>query len=182
MALLKVEETALVMIDLQERLVPAMSGAAAVLDRCGLLLRGAAELGMDVIVTEQYPKGLGPTLPEIAGLLPANTPVIAKTGFSVFAEPAFRTELQSRRRRTLIVAGIEAHVCVYQSITDALERGFRVVAAADAVTSRRPADAEAALAQSGRLGAEILSAEAILFLLLGDAAAPHFKAISRLVR
>ena len=92
----RIESTALLVVDLQERLVPAMNNPGPVLDRSRLLLRGMAELGVDVLVTEQYPKGLGGTVPEIAELLPESSPPIAKTGFSAFVEPAFRTALEKR--------------------------------------------------------------------------------------
>ena len=116
----RIESTALLVVDLQERLVPAMNNPGPVLDRSRLLLRGMAELGVDVLVTEQYPKGLGGTVPEIAELLPESSPPIAKTGFSAFVEPAFRTALAAKPRKTLVVAGIEAHVCVLQT-----ERQYR---------------------------------------------------------
>ena len=136
----RIESTALLVVDLQERLVPAMNNPCPVLDRSRLLLRGMAELGVDVLVTEQYPKGLGGTVPEIAELLPESSPPIAKTGFSAFVEPAFRTALAAKPRKTLVVAGIEAHVCVLQTVFDALNEGFEVILAADAVTSRKAAD------------------------------------------
>ena len=175
-------ETSLIAIDLQERLAPAMSEFEACADRVELLLAGARELKLDVIATEQYPKGLGATLPRFAEALPEGTPVVAKTGFSVFEEPAFRTALASRTRKTLVFCGIESHVCVLQSVFDALERGFKVCLAADAVTSRKLADRELALQTARTAGALVLSSEALLFMMLRDAKNPAFKAVSKLVR
>ena len=174
--------TALVVVDLQEKLAPAMSEFEECANRVEMLLKGAAELKLDTIATEQYPKGLGATLPRFAGLLPPGTPVVAKTGFSVFEEPAFRTALAASTRKTLVFCGIESHVCVLQSVFDALERGFKVCLAADAVTSRKPSDRELALEAARAAGALVVSSEALLFMMLRDAQNPAFKAISKLVR
>ena len=151
-------------------------------DRVEMLLKAAAELKLDVLATEQYPKGLGATLPRFAELLPEGTQVVAKTGFSVFEEPAFRTALAARTRKTLIFCGIESHVCVLQSVFDALERGFEVCLAADAVTSRKLSDRELALEAARSAGALVLSSEALLFMMFRDAQNPAFKAVSKLVR
>jgi len=175
-------ETALIVVDMQERLAPAMADFEACADRVELLLKGAAELKLDVIATEQYPKGLGTTLPRFADILPEKTPVIAKTGFSVFEEPAFRTALAACSRKTLVFCGIESHVCVLQSVFDALERGFKVCLAADAVTSRKLPDRELALQAARAAGALVSSGEALLFMMLRDAKNPAFKAVSKLVR
>ena len=179
---IEVASTALVLIDVQEKLAPAMSDFEPCANRIELLLDGARELGVDTIVTEQYPKGLGNTLPRFASKLPPDQFYIPKTGFSVFAEPAFRTALAQKHRETLIFCGIESHVCVLQSVFDALDKGFKVCLAADAVTSRKAADRELALAAARRAGALVLSAEALLFMLLKDAKNPAFKAVSKLVR
>lgn len=110
------------------------------------------------------------------------TPILSKTSFSVFGEPAFRTALESKYRKTVIIAGIETHVCVLQSAFDALNAGYQVILAEDAVTSRKAGDRDAALAAARHAGVCVLSVEAILFWLLRDASNPAFKAISRLVR
>ncbi len=176
------ESTVLLIVDLQERLVPAMADPGGVIERSRLLLNGAAALGIDVIVTEQYPKGLGHTIPAIAELLPQSSPVVEKTGFSAFVEPGFRTKLATKPTKTLVVAGIESHVCVLQTVLDALKNGFEVICAADAVSSRKVSDRELALKAMRHAGAQVLSAESVLFLLLRDAKHPAFKAVSKLVR
>lgn len=175
-------ETALVVIDLQERLAPAMAEFEPCANRVEMLLAGAAELKLDAIATEQYPKGLGATLPRFAEKLPEGTVVVAKTGFSCFEEPAFRTSLAAKTRKTLVFCGIESHVCVLQSVLDALDRGFKVCLAADAVTSRKLADRELALQAARAAGALVVSSEALLFMMLRDAKNPAFKAVSKLVR
>ena len=177
-----IASTALVLIDVQEKLAPAMCDFEPCANRIELLLDGARELGVDTIVTEQYPKGLGNTLPRFASRLPEDQLYLPKTGFSVFADPGFRTELSRKHRETLVFCGIESHVCVLQSVFDALERGFKVCLAADAVTGRKASDRELALVAARAAGATVLSAEALLFMLLKDAKNPAFKAVSKLVR
>ena len=176
------DSTALVVIDVQEKLAPAMSDFEPCANRIELLLDGARELGVDTIMTEQYPKGLGATLPRFSSHLPPDQLYLPKTGFSVFADPGFRTLLSQKRRETLIFCGIESHVCVLQSVLDALEKGFNTCLAADAVTSRKTADRELALDAARAAGALVLSSEALLFMLLKDAKHPAFKAVSKLVR
>lgn len=176
------ESTVLLVVDLQERLVPAMAEPAAVVERSRILIEGAAALGVDVLVTEQYPKGLGSTVPAIAGVLPGTAATVEKTGFSAFAEPAFRTRLAATPKKTLVVAGIEAHVCVLQTVYDALEEGFEVICAADAVSSRKAADRELALSAMRHAGAQVLPVESVLFLLLRDAKHAAFKTVSKLIR
>ncbi len=177
-----VESSVLVLIDFQEKLVRVMDNFEPTLSRARLLLDGAAALQLDVIATEQYPRGLGATIPEIAEQLPMTAPILSKTAFSIFGEPAFRTALESKYRKTIILAGIETHVCVLQSAFDALNAGYQVILAEDAVTSRKGSDRAAALAAVRQAGVCVLSTEAILFQLLRDASNPAFKAISRLVR
>lgn len=177
-----VEYSVFLLIDQQERLVKAIDDAEAITARQTVMLRGAELLGLDTIVTEQYPKGLGHTVPEIAGLLTPETNVIAKTAFSAFGEPAFRSALRQRPRADLFVAGIESHICVLQTVFDALAGDLRVWVLADAIGSRRAADRELALAAMRQRGAEIIPVEAALFMLLGDARHAAFKGVSALIK
>ncbi len=174
--------TAILLIDMQERLIKAMDNAEAVLNRQQLLLHAAGILNLPVVVTEQYPQGLGPTIPALTELLPPGTPVVAKTSFSCFDEPKFAVELAARQYRTLIVIGCEAHVCIQQTVLDALARGYQVVLAADAVTSRSGYNIDWALALTREAGAAVMSAEAALFWIVRDATHPDFRALSKLVR
>lgn len=176
------ESSVLLIVDLQERLLPAVTAPDAVVERTRILLEGALALGVDVLVTEQYPKGLGHTVPVIADLLSRNSETIEKTGFSAFAEPSFRTKLVATPKKTLIVAGIEAHICVLQTVLDALDDGFEVICVADAVSSRKPENRELALEAMRRAGAQVLPVESVLFMLLRDAKNPVFKTISQLIR
>ena len=178
----EIASTAVVLIDMQERLVPAMSAAAECVNRQKVLLEAAKVLKLDVLVSEQYPAGLGNTVGEIKAVLPENTPAIAKTSFSCFGESAFVAALEAKKRKSLIIAGIESHVCVYQTVMDALSRKYEVFVLADAVTSRLEESKKLALSAMRHAGANVINVEAALFLLLRDARHPDFKAISKLVR
>ena len=118
----------------------------------------------------------------MAEVLPENTPIIEKTDFSVFGEAQFNTELLKKSVHTMIICGIESHVCVLQSIFDAVARGYQVIVAADAVSSRKNGDRELALRQAENAGAFLMSSEAVLFWLLKSAKHPSFKNISKLVK
>jgi hypothetical protein len=177
-----VENALLVAVDLQAKLMPAMSDSESIIRRAAIMVQGAAELGLDIVVSEQYPKGLGNTVPELATWLGEKTPVIAKTSFSVFGSAEFCAELAKRRREVLIFSGIESHVCLLQSVLDAVERGYEVIVASDAVMSRKFSDCHAALEMMRSKGVSVISTESILFMLLRDAAHPAFKTISKLVK
>ena len=162
--------------------MPAMNDSESIVNRASIMLRGAAELGMDIVVTEQYPKGLGNTLPELSTWLPDNTPVIAKSCFSVFLSPEFRTYLARRKREVLIFIGVEMHVCLLQSVLDARKAGYEVIVVADAVGSRKNSDRDLAFEAARAAGAEVLSSESVLFMLLRDSKHPAFKAVSGLIK
>ncbi|MBR2344855.1 MAG: isochorismatase family protein [Lentisphaeria bacterium] len=177
-----VENSLLVVVDLQQKLMPVMSDSELVTARAALMVRAAAELELDILVTEQYPKGLGSTVPEIATWLPDSANVCEKTAFSVFKSPEFMTELSSRKRQTLIFVGVEMNVCLLQSVLDARNAGYEVIVVADAVGSRKNSEKEWALETARRSGAYVLGSEAVLFMLLRDAKHPHFKAVSALIK
>lgn len=170
--------TALVLIDVQERLAPAMADFEACLANQRLWLEAAPLLGLPVIVTEQYPRGLGPTLPELAALM--TTPPIAKVTFSCFGTEAFAAAVAPYEE--LIVVGLEAHVCVLLTVLDGLARGLRIAVADDAVTSRSPAHRESGLRAAARAGALVAPTETLLFRQLGSSAHDGFRAISRMIR
>lgn len=177
-----VENSLLVVVDLQQKLMPAMSNGDAVIDRAAVMVRGAAELGVDIVATEQYPRGLGNTVPQISTWLPDNVNICEKTSFSVFKSETFLKTLNSRKREVLIFVGVEMHVCMLQSILDARSAGYEVIVIADAVGSRKSGDCSLALDVARSAGANVLSSEAVLFMLLRDAKNPHFKAISALIK
>jgi nicotinamidase-related amidase len=172
-------DAVLLQIDWQERLFPAMpadtrDGAVAA---AGHLAWLAGELGMPVLRTEQYPRGLGPTL----AALPA-APAIEKLDFSACQEPSFAEALRATGRRTVLLTGMEAHICVALTARDLRDAGFDVFVVADAVLSRRPADKELALARMHAEGCVIVPLESALFELAGRAGTPVFKEIARRVK
>lgn len=177
-----VENALLVIVDLQAKLMPAISEAERIIQRSEILVRAAAELGLDMVVSEQYPKGLGSTLPEISTWLPDSAPVIEKSSFSIFGTPEFNSALAKRKREVLIFAGVEMHVCLLQSVLDALSAGYEVIVAADCVGSRKNSDRDLALEMARSAGASVLSCESVLFMLMRDSKNPHFKAVSKLIK
>jgi len=169
----------LCLIDLQERLVPAIDGGDGVVANAGRLLAAAEELGVPVLMTEQNPKGLGPTVPELARPDGA-VPVVTKMEFDACRARGALEALPAGHH--VVVAGLEAHVCVLQTVLGLLDRSRRVYVVADAVGSRRPDNKAAALARLERAGAEIVTTEMVLFEWLGTAEDPKFKPVIGLVK
>jgi nicotinamidase-related amidase len=175
-------QTAVAVIDIQERLAAAMPPEvlAVVTRNTNILLRGAVALGLPVVVTEQYPKGLGPTLESIE--LPEGTQLIEKIEFSAAGAEGFVETLRSRHIKHVLLAGMEAHVCVLQTVIDLADAGFHTWILRDAVCSRTKASWRIGLSLAERAGGLIATTETALFLLLGRAGTPEFKAISQLVK
>lgn len=181
-ALLRREETGLILIDVQEGFRPVIDRFDETVRACGLLAEGFGILGAPVLSSEQYPKGLGATVPELAERLPEATITVDKLRFSACGVDAFDAALEAAGRRAWVVGGIEAHVCVGQTVLDLLDRGYETYVAADATSSRDPANKELALERMRRAGAHVTSSEMALFEMLEEAGTPEFKAISKLVR
>ena len=176
--LLTAEGAVLLLIDLQERLMPAICDGDAVVNRAVRLAEAARLLGVPVRATEQYPAGLGKTVPALAGY-PQST--MAKTTFSA-AEDAGFSALLPAGTREVVVAGCEAHVCVMQTVLGLLGLGHRVLLAADAVGSRDPADRSIAIDRARQHGAEIVTSEMVLFEWLRDSRHPKFREVQNLLR
>lgn len=174
--------TGLVIVDVQEAFRPVIDSFDETVAAVGLLAEGFAILGRPVIVTEQYPKGLGATVPEVADRLPQGVVPIEKTRFSACGVHEFDQAVDRAACRTWVVAGIEAHVCVEQTALDLMERGHDVHVAGDAVSSRTPRNRGFGIEKMMALGVHLTSAEMVLFEMLEEAGTPEFKAISRLVR
>jgi nicotinamidase-related amidase len=172
------EDTALLVIDVQEKLLPKIQGADALVRNIAFLVDAAGLVGMPVLATEQYPKGLGATVGELARRLP---PRPDKVAFSCCAVPAV-IEALNRGRPKVVLAGIESHVCVLQTGLDLLAAGHRVFVAADAVGSRYALDHELALRRLEKAGAVLTTSEACVFEWVGGADHPQFKKISALVQ
>jgi len=173
------QHAALLVVDMQEKLLAAMREPDAVVANTVRLIQGARELKIPVWATEQYPKGLGATVPAVADLIPERP---TKLTFQCCAVPQLLEQLYGRHIRHVTVAGIEAHVCVAQTALELLDLGFRVQIPADAVTSRNAIDREFTLRRMEAAGAIVSTTEAILFEWLATADRPEFKAISQLVK
>jgi nicotinamidase-related amidase len=176
---LSASDTALLVIDVQDRInaVMATDGHVA---RIEVLLEACAALGVPVVATEQYPKGLGPTVAALAGRLPS--PAHEKATFSCARDAATIEAIEATGRRTVLAVGIETHVCVLQTVLDLVQRGLAVHVPHDAVQSRRPADRDWALRRMQAAGAVVTSTESALFELLDRCDTAEFKTVSKLLK
>ncbi|MDD4911535.1 MAG: hydrolase [Sideroxydans sp.] len=181
--LLNPARATLVVIDVQEKLCAAMdqSVLAQLTKNAGILLESAAELGVPVIFTEQYVKGLGPTLNELRSRAPA-APAIEKMSFSCCGNEAFIKHLKDSDRTQIIIAGMETHVCVLQTVIDLLAEGFDVHVVKDAVMSRSNDNRQTAMEAMTLAGAIPTSTESVVFQLLRVAGTDSFKKLSKLVK
>ena len=175
------KDTAAVVIDIQERLLPHIYEGESVLENCQKLIEGLQILSVPIIVTQQYTKGLGPTEASIAGKF-AEFNYLEKSSFSCFDEPAFREEITLRGKKNVILCGIESHVCVLQTCLDLIDTGFKPVIVVDCVSSRKPLDKNTSIERMRQEGAIITTLESILFELTRRAGNELFKNISRLVK
>jgi nicotinamidase-related amidase len=170
--------TALVIVDLQEAFRKAIPDFEAVAEGAAILVQGAEAIGIPMVVTEQYPKGLGETVPEVADVLPEGTRPIEKVCFSAAEADGF--DLGGRDQA--LVCGIETHVCVNQTVLDLLDRGVDVHVARDAVGSRTDQNKEVGLHKAEAAGATVTSIETALFELLRGSDAPAFKQVQALIK
>ncbi len=175
------EDTLAIAIDYQEKLIPAIHDHAEVVRNSRILLAGLAALQVPVLVSRQYPKGLGDTVPEIREVT-AGAKVLDKTAFSCCGDAGIKAELEALGRKNVILCGTEAHVCVLQTAVDLLEAGYNVVYVVDCVGSRKPADKKCGVKRVVREGALPVTYEQILFELTQGAGSPAFKEISKLVK
>ena len=172
-------DTALLVIDVQEKLIPKILHGDAVVRNIAFLIDAARLLKIPVAATEQYPKGLGPTVSELARRLPERPDKVA---FSCCAVPSVVEGFRTGARTKIVLAGIETHVCVLHTALDLLAADFRVYIAADAVASRYAVDHDVALRRLERAGAILTTAEGAAFEWLGGATHPRFKQVSALVQ
>ncbi len=180
--MLSIDNTALLVIDVQERLAPVMNDKETLLANVERMIRGAKVLELPILWTEQVPEKLGPTLPEFANLLSDVSQPVSKASFSCCGVQPFTTALTASKRRQVLVTGIESHVCVYQTVIDLLDRGYEVQLVTDAVSSRSPENKAIALQRMKDAGATLTSTEMALFELLRVAEGDRFRAISKLVK
>ena len=177
--LMHASETALLVVDVQEKLMVKIPSAEAVVRDIAFLIDVAKLVGVEVVATEQYPRGLGPTVAALAARLPDRPD---KVGFSCCAVPGLAENLRKARRSRVLLAGIEAHVCVLHTALDLLAGDFRVYIAVDACASRYPADRDVAFRRLEKAGAILTTAETAAFEWLGGSTHPQFKAVSALVQ
>lgn len=177
----KADEAVLVLVDIQGGLVSAMPREDRWLESAVLLARAAGPLGIPCIVTRQYPRGLGDTVDVLAEAVGPHTPV-DKTAFDALAETGFCERLEATGRRTVVIAGIEAHICVTQTALSLVRAGYRVHVVADAVCSRRAEDRDTALARLRSGGVVVTSSESVLYEALGRSGTATFRDVLQLVK
>ncbi len=175
--LLKADACQILLIDMQEKLFPVIHDRNALLKQTGFLLSSCAILGIPVRFTEHYPKGLGGTIPELLSCMPEGSSRFEKIHFSCWAEPGFNTFFHRGGRSQVVLAGIEAHICVYSTAMELLDVGYDVVVAADAVGSRIPDHRDTALDTLRQAGAAVLPVESVVYQLLQRAGTPAFKQV-----
>lgn len=178
---ISVKNAALVIIDVQEKLFRLIFEKEKLLDNLQRLVRGAKVLGLPIILTEQYPQGLGPTLPELMDLMPGIKP-LPKRVFSCYRDGQFRKELETLSRRQVLFTGIESHVCVYQTAIDLLNSGYGVQVVTDCVSSRTAENRSLGIERITLAGGKPTSMEMVLFELLEAAEGERFKEISKIVK
>jgi nicotinamidase-related amidase len=172
----------LVIVDIQEAFRPVISDFPAVASRTAMAVKGFGILGVPVIVTEQYPKGLGRTSDEILLALPGSAEVIEKSSFSACGADAFVSRLNDLKARQVVLGGLEAHICVNQTAHDLLDRGFEVHLLLDCVASRYTEDRNAGLQKMHASGVVSTSVEMALFELMRDSRQEQFKEIQNLIK
>ena len=180
-SVLSADEAFLVVIDVQERFRSVQKDFPRMIEGAVRLTRACRLLDLPILVTEQYPKGLGQTVPELQEVL-GKREALEKTCFSSCGSEEFAKRLQDLGRRQALVCGIETHVCVSQTVHDLLQSGFTVHVAVDAVESRNALDREVALRKMERSGAILTTTEAAAFELLADARNPKFKEVQALFK
>lgn len=175
------DRSVLLVVDLQEKLVPAMSEPERLIAQCEKLIGGCAVLGVPVVVTEHVPDKLGATIEPIRAVLPDDTAIESKVRFSGFVEPV-RHRLSRIGRPQVIVCGLEAHVCLLQTALDLSAAGYITAVCHDAIDSRRSHDRETAIARLNHAGIVPVSVEMALFEMTGEAGTERFRAILPMIR
>lgn len=175
-------DTILVVVDVQERMMPAIRKSEGVIDNIGRLIRGCRELDVPILVTEQYPKGLGATVPELREMLGEAYNPLEKMTFSAAKDRGFMQAFEASGRHQVLICGVETHVCVYQTARDLHNLGWTVEVVADAVGSRSRRNRETALTRMEHHGIDFSTVEMALFDMMETAEIPEFKKISAIVK
>ncbi|QNN24764.1 isochorismatase family protein [Planctomycetales bacterium ZRK34] len=178
------EQTVLLVVDMQQKLLPLIDQHERITEQVAKLIRGCAGLEVPIVVTEQYPAGLGPTVDAIASVLPMGdpgAPKFTKVKFSACIE-AMRTHLSALGRSTVLICGIESHICVMQTVLDVMGMGLVAAVAGDAVSSRQASDHQLAMRRISEAGAMTVSVEMALMEMVKEAGTDRFKAILPIIR
>ena len=175
------QTTALLIIDLQERILPVINNHQDVVQNTLKLIKGFKIMSLPIYYTEQYPKGLGSTAKEIKNLL-ENAEYFEKMSFSCFGAVDLFNKFKEKNLSQIVISGVETHVCVQQTVLDLLENNFQVNVVADAVSSRRETDRSIALVRMSDYAAEITTTESVLFELLNVCGTDTFKQVSKIVK
>ncbi len=179
--LIRAADSALIVIDMQERLVPAMQAPARTLRNTRLLLTAAQEMDVPVLLTEQYPKGLGHTVPEIASAA-GDAQVLPKLHFSCMEDAGFAAAFRALGRRQAVLAGMEAHICVMQTAASLIEDGVQVFVVSDATASRTAESERACIDRLQAMGAGIVTTEMAVYEWLGKAGTESFRRLLKVIR
>ena len=176
------EKAVLVVIDVQEKLVPAMDEriCGQLVGHINMLIEGFRAMNLPVIATEQYPRGLGNTIKELSSA--TEQQCVEKIAFSCAGEPDFIAALEKTGAKQVVLVGMEAHVCVYQTLIDLLDSGYIVHLVRDAICSRFKSDYQTVIAMAPQMGAVLTTTEIVLFQLVGVAGTAEFKVVSNLAR
>lgn len=180
MKLPKCESTICLVVDIQERLIPVLSNSAEMMQKSVVLLQGLKALNVPLLITEQYPKGLGNTIPEIKVAV-EGAAVVEKTRFSAYL-PETESVLQHYRAQTVVLIGVEAHICMLQTALDLRDNGYEVYVPFECTTSRNLDNKANALQQMRYAGVTVGNIESLLFALMADAKHDAFKTISKLIQ
>lgn len=172
------EDSVLLLVDVQEKLTSAVLNSDALIARCEWLLKLANKMDVPILVSEEYPKGLGSTIEQFRPYYGQNE-CVEKIHFSCMQEPNFTQRLHGLKKNQLIVIGIEAHVCVLQTVMEMKGAGFEVYVVVDAVSSRSEVDLKYALKRMKQEGIHLITAEMVFFEWLRKAGSPEFKALSK---
>ncbi|MBX2860686.1 MAG: isochorismatase family protein [Vampirovibrio sp.] len=180
--LLNLDQSLLLIVDVQEKFMPVVNRSEQFISQCRRMTQGAAALQLPVLVSEQYPKGLGHTVPELANDLPPGTPIMEKTAFGCLQDTAIRDKINSLNRNQIMLIGLETHVCINQTAHQLLEAGYQVHLLEDAITSRTQENHNIGLVKMRQSGIITSCVEAALFELMETATHPAFKTIQGLVK
>lgn len=175
------EHGLLLVVDIQEKLAPAILHADTVVANAAKLIQAAKQLSVPILASEQYPKGLGPTVMPLRELLPAEA-LLEKTYFSCLSEPGFGDRLVKQARAQIIVCGMETHVCVLQTVLGLKAAGYAPMVVADATSSRSIQSYDLGIARMRDAGITVVTTEMVLFEWIGRAATPEFKALLPLIK